>query len=69
MCQKYYLLKGIKIMDSIMITGNLIQLFTKQQIFVLLFGFVLIYYHTILPLEALNIYSSGKHCEKRRKCL
>ena len=29
----------------------------------------LTHYHTMLHLDALKIYSYGKHCEKRRNCL
>ena len=30
---------------------------------------VLTHYHTMPHFDALKIYSCGKHCEKRRKCL
>ena len=33
------------------------------------FDTALTYYLTMLHFEALKIYSSGKHCEKRRNCL
>ena len=52
-----------------MIESNVVKRENAGYQYFLPFPTCLTHYHTMPHFDALTIYSSGKHCEKKRNCL